>query len=94
MVLAAGRVHATLAAAGAAVPLYVFGHTHVAEDRALASDAAAPRYLNGGTWSQLAAAGSARWNYVEITREAGASVARLRAWDGVSAPSPGATPAP
>jgi UDP-2,3-diacylglucosamine pyrophosphatase LpxH len=94
MVLAAGRVHATLTAAGGAVPLYVFGHTHVAEDRALASGAEAPRYLNGGTWSQLAAAGSARCGYVEITREARAPVARLRAWDEVSAPSPGAPPAP
>jgi UDP-2,3-diacylglucosamine pyrophosphatase LpxH len=94
MALAAGRVHATLSSAGAAVPHYVFGHTHVAADRALASGVEAPRYLNGGTWSQLAAAGSARYGYVDVTREAGAVVARLRAWEEVSPPSPAALPAP
>ena len=94
MALAAGRVHATLSSAGAAVPHYVFGHTHVAADRALASGVDAPRYLNGGAWSQLAAAGSPRQGYVDITREAGAAVARLRAWEEVSAPSRAAPPAP
>ncbi|SFP13001.1 hypothetical protein SAMN05660464_2149 [Geodermatophilus dictyosporus] len=50
MQAAAQAVHHVLAAEGAAVPFYLFGHTHVAADVPLA-DGAAARYLNPGTWS-------------------------------------------
>jgi UDP-2,3-diacylglucosamine pyrophosphatase LpxH len=47
---AAQAVHQALAAEGAAVPFYLFGHTHVAADVSL-SHGGAVRYLNPGTWS-------------------------------------------
>lgn len=81
MLRAAGEVDVALTAAGVAVPSLVFGHTHVAADRALGSAARAPHYLNPGTWSELAAPGTERFGFVEVTQEADGPVARLRHWD-------------
>ncbi len=52
MQVAAQAVHHVLEAEGAAVPFYLFGHTHVAADVPL-SDGVAARYLNPGTWSAM-----------------------------------------
>jgi hypothetical protein len=49
MQAAAETVHQVLAGQDLAVPFYVFGHTHVVTDVAIAGGAA--RYLNPGTWS-------------------------------------------
>jgi UDP-2,3-diacylglucosamine pyrophosphatase LpxH len=52
MQAAAQAVHHALEAEGAAVPFYLFGHTHVAADVPL-PDSVAARYLNPGTWSSM-----------------------------------------
>jgi UDP-2,3-diacylglucosamine pyrophosphatase LpxH len=48
LVEAAKRVHAALVAAGFAVPVYLFGHTHRARVVPLDPNA---RYINTGTWA-------------------------------------------
>jgi hypothetical protein len=55
---AARRVHGTLAARGAAVPFYAYGHTHVAERFPLWDGPGAPVYVNAGTWSPAVPRGS------------------------------------
>jgi UDP-2,3-diacylglucosamine pyrophosphatase LpxH len=50
---AAGAIDEVLRTAGASVPFYVFGHTHVAERVALPTNENAA-YLNSGTWSPCA----------------------------------------
>jgi UDP-2,3-diacylglucosamine pyrophosphatase LpxH len=76
---AARSVHATLDADGAAVPFYVFGHTHVAADLPIAGGAA--RYLNPGTWScstRRAPGGDHRCGVVLIETRGGRPQAELR----------------
>lgn len=77
MVAGARAVHALLAARGHAVAFYVLAHTHVPADRPLTADPQGPRYLNAGTWSLAAPAGTPRRCHVELSVEAGAPVARL-----------------
>jgi UDP-2,3-diacylglucosamine pyrophosphatase LpxH len=76
-----------LRAAGQAVPYYVFGHTHLAEERPLGGGDA--RYLNTGTWSAAVPRGDpaspapCRFTFVEITDGPGGSgpAARLLRWN-------------
>ncbi|MEA2254277.1 MAG: hypothetical protein QOG35_322 [Solirubrobacteraceae bacterium] len=71
---AARRIHDVLAAEGAAVPCYAFGHTHVAERRPVVPGAVRPLYVNAGTWSTLRRdGGEPRLTYVEIA-DAGAQL--------------------
>lgn len=61
-------VHRLLHAAGQAVPFYVFGHTHCAEELPLADGTA--RYLNAGTWQpSRERTASPPGTFVEITGE-------------------------
>jgi hypothetical protein len=50
---AARAIDARLREDGAAVPAYVFGHTHVAEQYPLSDRDDAPWYLNSGTWTPI-----------------------------------------
>jgi UDP-2,3-diacylglucosamine pyrophosphatase LpxH len=78
---AAERIHRILEAEGRDVPCYAFGHTHVAERRALGAGPAAAVHVNAGTWSSLRRGGRPeRLAYVEIVAGAGAAVARLVDW--------------
>jgi len=79
MVGGARSAYDLLAAAGQAVPFYVFAHTHVADDRPLTSNPAGPRYLNAGTWSRLAPHGARRCSYVELRCD-DAPTAKLLCW--------------
>jgi hypothetical protein len=75
-------IHHVLGGAGQAVPFYVFGHTHLAEELPLADDTA--RYLNTGTWrASTGRSAPAPGTFVEITGEPGpiGSVATLRRWN-------------
>lgn len=73
---AAQRIHAHLQAADAAVPVYVFGHTHTAEQSPLTPDDETPRYFNTGTWTPLVPQAfdllttRERFSFVQITRHA------------------------
>ena len=85
MLEAARGVSGVLAQAGAPTAFYVFGHTHVAEDRLLADRPGAPRYLNAGTWSTMVRPGrdgaEDRLRFIEIEHGAGRpATARLRRW--------------
>lgn len=88
MAAAARRVHGLLAAAGAAVPFYVFGHTHGADERALDEGPRAPRYFNTGTWSLAVRPAPGRsadsMSYVELSRTGpdDSPTARLAVWPG------------
>jgi UDP-2,3-diacylglucosamine pyrophosphatase LpxH len=70
-------IDGALRAAGQAVPCYVFGHTHLAEERPLGGGAA--RYLNTGTWSAALPAGDpaspapGRFTFVEVSDGPGGS---------------------
>lgn len=72
---AAQKIHALLDKAGAAVPAYVFGHTHTAELSPLAENDEPPRYLNTGTWTPIVPASfellgtRERFTFVQITRD-------------------------
>ncbi len=75
----ADRIHATLEAAGLSVPVYVFGHSHVADVRRLSPVAT---YLNAGTWGTATddahgRADAAAHSYVRISVDAGRVVASL-----------------
>jgi hypothetical protein len=75
-----------LAVAGATPPFCVFGHTHVAADRAIGDHPGAPRYLNAGTWSTLVRngrdGGEDRLRWVEIEHGGGPlPTGRLRRWE-------------
>jgi UDP-2,3-diacylglucosamine pyrophosphatase LpxH len=75
-------VHRLLSAARQAVPFYVFGHTHHAEEL-LSMDGTA-RYLNTGAWQMSTErTAAAPGTFVEITGEPGAMqpVARLLRWN-------------
>lgn len=72
---AAREIHALLQKANDAVPVYVFGHTHTAEQAPLAEDDEdAPRYINTGTWTPLVPhafdllSTRERFSFVQITR--------------------------
>jgi UDP-2,3-diacylglucosamine pyrophosphatase LpxH len=87
MLEAARSVHRILAAQGAAVPFYLFGHTHRAADVRLGADGA--RYLNPGTWSSIGSAPeqgrAAALTFVEVVAEPGRRpCARLMRWDRAS----------
>jgi hypothetical protein len=80
---------------GAAVPVYAFGHTHVAADVPLAlgasvpGESGGPRYLNPGTWSTLLRPGrqsaADRLRLIEIAYEPpGWPLARWWRWDAVA----------
>jgi UDP-2,3-diacylglucosamine pyrophosphatase LpxH len=69
------QIHEQLAKAGAAVPAYVFGHTHTAEQYPLTDADDGPRYLNTGTWTPLVphafdlVSTRERFSFVQITRD-------------------------
>jgi hypothetical protein len=82
MLTAAREIDSVLAAYEAAVPLYLFGHTHVAADVRFRSGEA--RYLNPGSWSTFRPEGAHRDRLcaVEIERsDTGDARARLVEWD-------------
>lgn len=89
MLLAAQRVHTLLDRYGLAVPAYVFGHTHMAEQAPLADDDQAPRYFNTGTWTPLVPLTfdllntRERFTFVQITRDPanGAVLPQLLLWN-------------
>jgi hypothetical protein len=89
LLLAAQQVHAQLGRVGAAVPAYVFGHTHSAEQFPLSDDEAAPRYLNAGTWTPLVPdtydllGTRERFSFVQITRDPAtdAVLVTLQVWN-------------
>jgi UDP-2,3-diacylglucosamine pyrophosphatase LpxH len=75
-------IHHLLRAAGQAVPFYVFGHTHHAEELPLVDGTA--RYLNTGTWKMSPErTAPAPGTFVEITGEPGTiePVAKLLRWN-------------
>ena len=75
MQAAARAVHEVLLARRAAVPFYLYGHTHTAADLSLPG-APGARYLNPGTWSSMVhggtAADAARFQAVIVERAPGA----------------------
>jgi hypothetical protein len=82
MVAAAREIDAVLADHGVAVPLYLFGHTHVAADLPLRP--AGARYLNPGSWSTFRPDGPHRDRLcvLEVTAAGdGRPGARLAHWD-------------
>jgi UDP-2,3-diacylglucosamine pyrophosphatase LpxH len=88
MQLAARAIDDVLAREGAAVPFYVFGHTHVPADRGLRRGSPAPRYLNAGTWSTILPPALrprgelGRFGFIELDCHNGsAPSARLLRWD-------------
>jgi hypothetical protein len=86
MARAAREVHAVLAAESAETPFYCFGHTHVADRRALGAPGAA-EYLNPGAFGLGADSGPSH-GYVIIKQRPGkVPLARLcDAGDGSGAP--------
>jgi hypothetical protein len=78
LTLAARSIDRLLADAGAAVPYYLFGHSHVAADWEVLPAGPGPRYLNAGAWAESR---PDCYPLVELSREAGAVRARLRCWN-------------
>ncbi|MGH9282446.1 MAG: hypothetical protein ACRD0S_05865, partial [Acidimicrobiales bacterium] len=85
---AAARIHELLDQEGAAVPCYVFGHTHAAQHLPLGFGRRAPQYLNTGTWACLAPPAAetlrkTRPTFVHIVpgRDGGPPSPRLLAWN-------------
>ncbi|HEX6291417.1 MAG TPA: hypothetical protein VFZ66_19695 [Herpetosiphonaceae bacterium] len=86
---AALRIHEQLSRINAAVPAYVFGHTHTAEQYPLIDSDDGPRYLNTGTWTPLVphafdlVSTRERFSFVQITRDPaqGQVQARLMLWN-------------
>jgi UDP-2,3-diacylglucosamine pyrophosphatase LpxH len=86
---AARLIHQQLAQAHAAVPAYVFGHTHTAEQYPLTDDEEGPRYYNTGTWTPLVphafdlVGTRERFSFVQITRDSasGEAQATLMLWN-------------
>jgi UDP-2,3-diacylglucosamine pyrophosphatase LpxH len=88
MLRAARRVHAALVAAGAATPIYCFGHTHTADRRPL-DEAASAEYLNAGAFGLPQDAARCHGYIVVRQRLDGTPLARLcDAGDGPDAPIP------
>ena len=75
LLIAANRIHELLSEVDAAVPAYVFGHTHHVEQYPLADVDDAPRYFNTGTWTPLVPqtfdllGHRERFSFVQITRD-------------------------
>ena len=75
LLAAARQIHEQLARAGGAVPAYVFGHTHTAEQFPLGANEDMPRYLNSGTWTPIIPEAfdllgtRERFSFVQITRD-------------------------
>jgi UDP-2,3-diacylglucosamine pyrophosphatase LpxH len=86
---AARQVHDSLSRANAAVPAYVFGHTHTAEVAPLAETDESPRYYNCGTWTPLVPqtfellSTRERFTFVQITRDPSSRqvTSRLLIWN-------------
>lgn len=82
-------IHNLLQAENKAVPYYVFGHTHAAEQLPLILDSPTPCYLNCGSWTPVVpsalggSSSSHRFTFVQITREPEVTtpVARLLVWN-------------
>ncbi|MBV9792140.1 MAG: hypothetical protein JOZ51_28400 [Chloroflexi bacterium] len=72
---AAQQIHEQLTKINAAVPAYVFGHTHTAEQYPLTEAEDGPRYINTGTWTPLVphafdlVSTRERFSFVQITRD-------------------------
>ena len=86
---AALRVDALLRQTQQNVPLYVFGHTHTAEQHPLQNDADTPRYVNTGTWTPIVPQAydllgtRERFTFVQITHHpaTGEVLGRLMVWE-------------
>ncbi|MGI8683907.1 MAG: hypothetical protein ACR2MO_02185, partial [Acidimicrobiales bacterium] len=88
---AAMRIHELLTEEGAAVPAYVFAHTHAAQHLPLEFGPGAPQYLNTGTWACLAppAADTLRtlrptFVHLAAGRDDSRPPARLLSWNAAS----------
>ncbi len=86
---AALSIHRILRKEGKEVPVYVFGHTHNAEQYPLVLDGAYPRYLNTGTWTPVVPSAfellgaRERFSFVQVTTdpETGEPIAHLLHWN-------------
>jgi hypothetical protein len=86
---AARRIRRILHRAGGGVPLYVFGHTHAAEQVPLTTERRPPYYMNAGTWTPTVPTSfdllGARetFGFVQVTRERGTGrpISRLMVWN-------------
>ncbi|MGH2770869.1 MAG: hypothetical protein ACRDJF_10180 [Actinomycetota bacterium] len=79
---AAAAVHGVLESAGAGVPFYLFGHSHLPERAPLFPPEPSPGYLNVGTWSRFSGFPDRLGTFVEITPAAERPAsARLLVWD-------------
>lgn len=73
MFRAASNIDRLLKSRGVQVPVYVFGHTHVAEQHLLSADGKR-KYINSGTWTPMLPGqfellgGRERFSFVQITR--------------------------
>jgi UDP-2,3-diacylglucosamine pyrophosphatase LpxH len=93
---AALAIHALLEKEGRAVPAYVFGHSHTAEQFPLSRADRPPYYLNCGTWTPNVPVGfellggREQFAFVQVTRPPeGPPIARLMLWNDVaSRPEP------
>jgi UDP-2,3-diacylglucosamine pyrophosphatase LpxH len=86
MRVTAARIDQILSRHGSGAHLYVFGHTHRAAHTRLRSGAAAPLYLNPGTWSVLhPALAPPHPTFLELNLDGGAPDARLMSWDAAEA---------
>jgi hypothetical protein len=85
----ARRIRRIMVRAGQGVPVYVFGHTHAAEQIPLTTERRPAYYMNPGTWTPTVPTAfellGARetFGFVQITRERGSGrpVARLMVWN-------------
>jgi UDP-2,3-diacylglucosamine pyrophosphatase LpxH len=85
---AAGRIHATLAAAGYDVPVYAFGHTHRPALLPIGPSAPEAWYANAGSWAPLrpaslrARVGPHRYPFLKMSVfEQGAPAIELNLWN-------------
>lgn len=94
---AAKKIHVILTRNHAQVPVYVFGHTHHAEQYLLEKDNKAPRYINSGTWTPIIPdrfdllGKRELFTFVELHRdeESGEMVSELKLWnDAAGRPEP------
>lgn len=78
---AASAIHGILAAEGAAVPFYVFGHTH-RPGRWLILGGGPPAFcLNTGTWSSRGGRADGRPTFVKVSATGAGPIASVEAWD-------------
>jgi UDP-2,3-diacylglucosamine pyrophosphatase LpxH len=86
MSVSAAGIDQILSRRGSGAHLYIFGHTHRAAHTPLRSGAAAPLYLNPGTWSVLRPAlAPPHLTFLEVTLDGTAPDARLLRWDDAEA---------